>query len=205
MTEYKNVEHTKPLELIFLWFSSVLIFIGLLKGIKILSNNSTITFFSALVIGIIYFILLKKKLIRKTDFKITSSKLEFEKTKIEFDLIKEYKIRWMRGAELKFNLKNGETIRLSSNDTICNSDKFVRLCQEIDSKLSKYNKNSIVRKKSFLETKYGYYFAIFMTVLFVIITIYKFVIKDDNNSMNILLIIVTLGTIWSGVKWTIKR
>lgn len=205
MTEYKNVEHTKPLELIFLWFSSVLIFIGLLKGIKILSNNSTITFFSALVIGIIYFILLKKKLIRKTDFKITSSKLEFEKTKIEFDLIKEYKIRWMRGAELKFNLKNGETIRLSSNDTICNSDKFVRLCQEIDSKLSKYNKNSIVRKKAFLETKYGYYFAIFMTVLFVIITIYKFVIKDDINYMNILLIIVTLGTIWSGVKWTIKR
>jgi len=204
MTEHKNVEHTKPIELFCLWFSSVLIFIGLLKGIKILSNDSTIAFLTALVISIIYFFILKKRLIRKTDFKISSNKIEFENTKIDFDSIKEYKLRWMRGAEIKFNLKNGEIVRLSSNDNFCNSEKFEGLCREIDLKLSRFNKASIVRKKSFFETKYGYYFAILMTII-IIGTIYKFVIKDDFNSTNTLLIIVTLGVIWSGVKWNKKR
>ena len=110
----------------------------------------------------------------------------------------------MKGAGIKFKLKNGKTLRISSNDNFCNSEQFVNLCHNIDSKLSKYNNGQIERKKSFFESKQGYYFAVIMSVLFVIGTIYKSFIDEKFNFGNFALILVSLGIVWSGVKWKRK-
>ena len=110
----------------------------------------------------------------------------------------------MKGAGIKFKLKNGKTLRLSSNDSFCNSEKFVRLCENLDSKLSNYNNNQIIRKYTFFESKQSYYFAVIITILIVIITIFKLFTNDDFNIGNIALMLVTLVIIWSGVKWKRK-
>lgn len=172
---------------------------------SILDLENLAIFSLSLVLSMVYFMLLKKKLVRKSDFKISSSKLKFDTVEINFESIKEYKIRWMNGAELKLTLNNGRKVRLSSNDSICNSDKFVKFCQEIDLRLSKYNNGSVIKKKSFFETKNGYYYAIVMTGFFVIITIYKYVVEDDVRLMNFLMIVSLLGLMWSGVKWKKER
>ena len=119
---------------------------------------------------------MKKKLVRKTDFKSLSNKLKFGNVEIKFESVKEYKIRWMNGAELQLFLKNGKKVRLSSNDRICNSEKYVTICQDIDMKLSKYNNGSVIKRKSFFETKNGYYYALVLTILTVFIVLYKFII-----------------------------
>ncbi len=133
---------------------------GLIKGIL------------ALVIAKIFFYIFKKKFIVKvSDFELTSNKLEWNNKSVDFKNLEYYKIHWMKGAGIKFKLKNGKTLRISSNDSFCNSEQFVNLCHNIDSKLLNYNNGQIERKKSFFESKEGYYFAVIISILFVIGTI----------------------------------
>lgn len=133
---------------------------GLIKGIL------------ALVIAKIFFYIFKKKFIVKvSDFELTSNKLEWNNKNVDFKNLEYYKIHWMKGAGIKFKLKNGKTLRISSNDSFCNSEQFVNLCHNIYSKLLNYNNGQIERKKSFFESKEGYYFAVIISILFVIGTI----------------------------------
>ena len=78
------------------------------------------------------------------------------------------------------------------------------LCHKIDSKLLKYNNGQIERKKSFFESKQCYYFAVIMSILFVIGTFYKSFTDEEINFGNFGLILVSLGIVWSGVKWKRK-
>lgn len=201
MRKYKNVEYTNPFELLFLLSSTVAIFsvivfvlnrvmsFGLLKGIL------------AFVLAGIYFYILKKKFIVKiSDFELKSNQLEWDNKNVNFNDLEYYKIHWIKGAGIKFKFKNGNTLRISSNDNFCNSEQFVNLCQNIDSKLLKYNKGQIERKRSFFESKQGYYFAVIMSILCVIGTIYKSLTDKKINIENFALILVSLGIIWSGVK-----
>ena len=111
----------------------------------------------------------------------------------------------MKGAGIKFKFKNGKTLRISSNDNFCNSEDFVSLCHNIDTKLLKFNNGEIERKKSFFESKKGYYYAIIMTILVVAITFYKLSTDGKFNFTNIALILVTLTTIWSSVRYKRKN
>ena len=111
----------------------------------------------------------------------------------------------MKGAGIKFKFKNGKTLRISSNDNFCNSEDFVSLCHNIDTKLLKFNNGEIERKKSFFESKKGYYYAIIMTILVVAITFYKLSTDGKFNFTNIALILVTLTTIWSSVRYKRKK
>ena len=166
---------------------------GLIKGIL------------ALVIAKIFFYIFKKKFIVKvSDFELTSNKLEWNNKSVDFKNLEYYKIHWMKGAGIKFKLKNGKTLRISSNDSFCNSEQFVNLCHNIDSKLLNYNNGQIERKKSFFESKEGYYFAVIISILFVIGTIYKSLTDEKFNFINIALILVSLGIAWNGVKWKRK-
>ncbi|MCF2876435.1 MULTISPECIES: hypothetical protein [unclassified Tenacibaculum] len=61
------------------------------------------------------------------------------------------------------------------------------------------------RKKNTLETKKGYYFAVIVTALIVIITIHKLFTDDNFDTGNIGVLMVSLGTIWSGVRWNKKK
>ncbi|WP_370227502.1 hypothetical protein [Mesoflavibacter sp.] len=201
MRKYKNVEYTNPFKLLFLLSSTVAIFsvivfvlnrvmsFGLLKGIL------------AFVLAGIYFYILKKNFIVKiSDFELKSNQLEWDNKNVNFNDLEYYKIHWIKGAGIKFKFKNGNTLRISSNDNFCNSEQFVNLCQNIDSKLLKYNKGQIERKRSFFESKQGYYFAVIMSILCVIGTIYKSLTDKKINIENFALILVSLGIIWSGVK-----
>jgi hypothetical protein len=205
MQKFEKVEYTKPFELLLLLISAVSVFFGMIFILNRVMDYGTVKGLLAFTITGVYFVIIKKKFIVKiSDFQITSSKLEWNNRSIDFKNIEYYKIHWMKGAGIKFKLKNGKTLRLSSNDSFCNSEKFVRLCENLDSKLSNYNNNQIIRKYTFFESKQGYYFAVIITILIVIITIFKLFTKDDFNVGNIAVMLVSLGIIWSGVKWKRK-
>ena len=159
----------------------------------------------AFVLAGIYFYILKKKfIVIISDFELKSNQLEWDNKNVNFNDLEYYKIHWIKGAGIKFKFKNGKTLQISSNDNFCDSEQFVNLCQNIDSKLLNYNNGQIERKKSFFESKQGYYFAVIMSMLFVIGTIYKSLTDKKINIGNFALILVSLGIIWSGVKWKRK-
>ena len=205
MRKFKNVEYTNPFELLFLFGSTLGVFLGILFLLNRIIDFSLFVAILAIITAVIYFIFLKKKFIVKTsDFELTSDKLKWNNKKIDFKDLQYYKIHWLTGAGIKFKLKNGKVIRVSSNDNFCNSENFVNLCIKIDSKLLNYNNGKIVRKKSFFETRQGYYFAAIMTILIVIITVYKLLTDKKVNIQNFSLILISLGTICSGIRWKIK-
>ncbi|REG82252.1 hypothetical protein [Winogradskyella sediminis] len=205
MRKFENVEYTKPFELLLLFALTILVFSGMIFLLNRILDFGLIKGILALVVAGIYFYILKNKFIVKvSDFELTSNKLEWNKKSVDFKNLEYYKIHWMKGAGIKFKLKNGKTLRISSNDNFCNSEQFVNLCHNIDSKLLKYNNGQIIRKKSFFETKQGYYFAVVMTILFVIGTVYKLFTDEKINIQNLAMILVSLGIIWSGVKWKRK-
>jgi len=202
MRKHENVEYTNPFELLFLMGSTVAVFLGIIFVLNRIMSFGLLKAILAFVLAGIYFYLLKKKFVVKiSDFELTSKQLEWNNKNVDFKNLEYYKIHWMKGAGIKFKLKNGKTVRLSSNDNFCNSEKFVNLCHNIDSKLLKYNNGQIERKKSFFESKKGYYFAVIISILFVIGTIYKSFTDEKFNFGNFALILVSLGIIWSGVKW----
>ena len=205
MRKYKNVEYTNPFELLFLLGSTLAIFSAIIIVLNRVMSFGLIKGILAFVLAGIYFYILKKKFIVKiSDFELKSNQLEWDNKNVNFNDLEYYKIHWIKGAGIKFKFKNGNTLRISSNDNFCNSEQFVNLCQNIDSKLLKYNKGQIERKRSFFESKQGYYFAVIISILCVIGTIYKSLTDKKINIENFALILVSLGIIWSGVKWKRK-
>ena len=205
MRKYKNVEYTNPFELLFLLGSTLAIFSAIIIVLNRVMSFGLIKGILAFVLAGIYFYILKKKFIVKiSDFELKSNQLEWDNKNVNFNDLEYYKIHWIKGAGIKFKFKNGKTLRISSNDNFCNSEQFVNLCQNIDSKLLKYNKGQIERKRSFFESKQGYYFAVIISILCVIGTIYKSLTDKKINIENFTLILVSLGIIWNGVKWKRK-
>jgi hypothetical protein len=205
MRKYENVEYTNQFELLFLLLSTVAVFSGIIFVLNRIMSFGLLKGILAFVLAGIYFYILKKKFIVKvSDFELTPNQLEWNNKNVDFKNLEYYKIHWMKGAGIKFKLKNGKTVRLSSNENFCNSEKFVNLCHNIDSKLLKYNNGKIERKKTFFESKQGYYFAVIISILFVIGTIYKTFMDEKLNYGNFALILVSLGIVWSGVKWKRK-
>lgn len=202
MRKLENVEYSKPFELLFLLASTIAMFSGIIFLSNRIMNFGLIKGLLAFVIAGSYFLIIKKKFIIKiSDFELTSHELEWNNNSVDFKNIESYKIHWLKGAGIKFKLKNGKVIRISSNDNFCDSEKFINLCRQIDSKLLGFNNNQILRKKSFFETKQGYYFAIIMTIFVVIITIIKIFSENKLIIGNIALIFVVLGIISSAVMW----
>lgn len=205
MRKYENVEYTSPFELLFLLVSTVAVFSAIVLLLNRIVSFGLLKGILALVLAGIYFYILKKKFIVKiSDFELKSNQLEWDNKNIDFSDLEYYKIHWMKGAGIKFKFKNGKTLRISSNNNFCNSEQFVNLCQDIDSKLLKYNNGQIERKKSFFESKQGYYFAVIISTLFVVGAIYKSFSDEKINIGNLVLILVSLGIVWSGVKWKRK-
>jgi hypothetical protein len=205
MRNFENVKYTRPYELIFLLVSTVAVLFLAIFLLNRVINIGLIKGLISLIVAVIYFKAIKKRFVVKmSNFKLTSDRLKWDNNKIDFKSIEYYKIHWIRGAGIKFKLKSGKTIHISSNESFCDSENFVRLCKVIDYELKKFNNNQIIRKKSLFETKKGYYYAVIMTVILVIITMYKILTKDKFNFQNIVLVIVSFGAMWSGVRWIKK-
>lgn len=205
MRKFEKVEYTNQIELLLLLVSTVALFSGTIFVLNRIISFGLIKGVLAFFVAGIYFIIIKKKwIVKKSDFILTSNRLDWNNESLDFNNLVYYKIHWIKGAGIKFKLKNGNSIRISSNDHFCNSEKFVNLCREIDSKLLKYNNGLVVRKKSYFETKQGYYFAILLTILFFIGTIYKLFTDEKFSFGDIVLILASLGIVWSGVRWKRK-
>jgi hypothetical protein len=205
LKKFKNVEHTNTFELVFLFASTIAVFAGMIFALNTMKVFGPLKAIIAIIIAALYFIIFKKNFIVKvSSFELTSNKLNWNHKSVDFNNIIYYRIHWMKGAGIKFKLKNGKTVRISSNDNFCNSKKFVHLSREIDAKLLRFNNKQILKKKSFFETKKVYYFAIVMSVLFVTGTIYKLFTGDTFNTGNAASILICLGIIWSGVRWKRK-
>lgn len=205
MRRFKNVEYTKPFELLFLLVSTIGVFSAILYLLNTIFDFGLINGISAIILAGVYFIIYKKNFLVKTsDFELSSNKLEWNNKSIDFKNLEYYKIHWLKGAGIKFKLKNGKTLRISSNENFCDSEKFVNLCHKIDYKLLNFNEGQIVKKKSFFETKNGYYFAITITSLAVLAILFRLLTKGEFKIGSLGLILFSLATIWSGVKWKKK-
>lgn len=205
MRKFEKVKYTKPFELLFLMFSTITLFIGTIFILNRLISIGYLKFILASSIAVIYFIIIKKYfIVKETDFELTKNQLKWDNKSIEFENVEYYKIHWLKGAGIKFKLKNGKVVRLSSNENFCDSEKFVNLCHKINNNLRKFYDNKILRKNSFFETKNGYYFAIIMSFLVVLAIVFKVITKGELNIGNLGIILFSLGTIWSGVTWKRK-
>jgi len=205
MRKFEKVKYAKPFELLFLMISTITLFIGIIIIFNKISSIGFPRYIVALSFAIIYFLLIKKYfIIKESDFELTKNQLKWENKTIDFANIDYYKIHWLKGAGIKFKLKDGKVIRISSNENFCDTEKFVDLCHKIENNLSQFNENSIVRKQSFFETRNGYYFAIVMSCVAFFAIVCKFFTKDEVNIASLGLILISLGTIWSGVKWKRK-
>tara|TARA_B110001450_G_C17481693_1_gene424496 strand:- start:180 stop:791 length:612 start_codon:yes stop_codon:yes gene_type:complete len=199
MRQHKNVRHTKPIELLGLLISTFLIFVLTSITTNYLFNITTLSFVLSILLSVLSFLFFKKKLVKISNFNLTSNRLEWNNNIVDFDKIKSYKIHWMKGAGLKLILTDGNIKKLSSNSHFCNSDKFVKLTKELDNILVKYNNGKIQRKKSFMETKYGFYYVISFTLIFITSFIYSFINGKEVNSKNLGLVTVGLTTLWAGL------
>ena len=199
MRKYEKVKHTKPTELLVLLFSTVLIFYVVVKTLNEFSNDSLLKLIIALLVSVIYFLTFKKLIVKSTDFKLTSNRLEWNNEKIDFENVESYKIHWLKGAGIKLTLNDGTIKRLSSNSNFCNSDKFIELTKDLDNVLTSYNNGKIRRQDSLMEMKFGLYLAIVLTAIVITITAYYLIVDRKINLSNLSLLIAGLVTIWSGV------
>ena len=206
MSKFKDVEYTNQFQIVFLLVSTVGVFSAIIFILNRIINLGLIKVGLAFLVTATYYLIFRKKFTVKTsDFELTSRQLKWNNKTIDFNDLEYYKIHWMKGAGIKFKFKDGKTLRISLNDNFCNSEHFVSLCHNIDAKLLKFNNGEIERKKSFFESKKGYYYAIIMTVLVVAIIFYKLFTDEEFNFTNIALILVTLTTIWRGVRYKRKK
>ena len=130
----------------------------------------------------VYFNLIKIHfVVKEADFELSANQLKWDNENIEFENIEYYKIHWLKGAGIKFKLKNGKVVRISSNENFCDSGNFVNLCHKIEAQLKNFNENKLLRKHSFFETKNGYYFAILMSFLAVLAVVFKIFSKNELN------------------------
>jgi predicted membrane metal-binding protein len=192
-----NAQLTNPWRLLFLAISSVGIFIVAYLILKIFVP-SLFGLISSILVAIVYFIFLKKRLIQKNKLGISKTQIFLKNEQIAFKDIEKYKIHRMRGAGLKIKIKKGKMIRLSSNDNFCDSDEFVRFVNDFENQVSEIPE--IRKVKSFGESRFGLYFAITSTVLFVGVIIYKRIINEEFEYSNLGTMLVALSTMWSGIE-----
>jgi len=205
MQKFEKVKYTKPIELLFLMVSTITLLIGALFFLNSFISIVYLKFLLALPIAMVYFNLIKIHfVVKEADFELSANQLKWDNEIIEFENIEYYKIHWLKGAGIKFKLKNGKVVRISSNENFCDSGNFVNLCHKIEAHLKNFNENKLLRKHSFFETKNGYYFAILMSFLAVLAVVFKVFFKNELNISSLGLIIFSLGIIWSGVTWKRK-
>lgn len=200
MAEYKNVEHSRPIELLFLFLSTIIILFVVLYLLHFFGLHPFIKTIISLIFASAYYLTFKKRIIKISNFKIGSKWLEINNDRIHYESIESYEIHWMKGADIKIKIKKGKIIRLSSNDWICDTDKFIYMCNDLDKQLIGYNNGDIVKKKTFLDTKTGYYIVLITTIVLISTIIFAFITGKEIRFMPIMIAILALSTLWSGIR-----
>ena len=151
----------------------------------------------AIILSLISFFALKNSLIIRTRIELNDRQFLVEDKIIDFDDIEYYKIHRMKGAGLTIKLKNGKTHRLSSNENFSDSKEFVRFINDLEDDV--FSRLEIRKKKTFGETKFGFFFALISTLIFLYMFIYKLKNGGSFEITSFGLLIITMLTRWSGI------
>jgi hypothetical protein len=157
-----------------------------------------ISVFIAFGIAILLFYFMKNRAIRRSRLGLSKTEITLSSTTIDFKEIELYKTHRVRGAGLKIKLRSGQTVRLSSNDNLCDSIGFVEFVIDFEERVNDWPE--IRKVKSFGETKFGLWFAITSTVLLAAAVMWRFVIGSDIYTALLPTILVALLTFWSGIE-----
>ena len=196
---FKNVKYSNPIRLLLFALSIIPLLILIVKLINNYVISGISSFILSLILTGVYVFFSLKNIIKKKDFSIYPDRFEYDIYKIYFNSIKSYKIHWMKGAGLKIKFKSGRILRISANSNLFEDAPFVAFCSALDIKLSKFD--NIKRKKSFYETKYGYYLAVIITIIVVGIFIYEFFTGFKIKTSQLVMLLIGLSAIWSGVMY----
>ncbi len=197
MKKHLDVEYTKPLDLLILLVSSILILLVTIYIFKILIKQPIISILVGLLLTVIYFYRVRKIIVKKSDFIIFKDKFEYQNKKtIYFENIKSFKINYISGASLRINFNNRQRLNISSNNNFCDSQNFEFFCKNLEQHLLEYKKTNIIKRSSFLETKVGYYFIVIITVITVSAILFSFFTEKKMNLVTFGMIISSFGTIW---------
>ncbi len=192
-----KVNLTNPWKLLFLLFSSVgLFFLVLFILVKFDLEVLGVTL--ALICSITYYFLLKKRIPQKTEIGISNNEIVLVNRRIALSEISSYQIHRMRGAGLKLKMKDGKSIRLSSNNNFCDSEGFVQFVNDFEKRALEFPEISKVR--SLAETRLGLYFAIATTILFIVGLVYGMLFDKEFSYSRFGLMLVALSTLWSGIE-----
>ena len=196
---YKNVKHSNPISLFALLITSIILIFIATRIINHYVIKGVNSFIISIVLSILYFFIGLKYIIKKTDFRVYSDRVEYNDKKIYFNNVKSYKIHWIKGVHLKMKLKNGKVIRISSNSNFYNAKPFVSFCKNLNHKLEKTD--GVVKQKPFFESKYGYYLTITLTLLVIGIIVYELFTGFNIKKIKLALMLVGLSGIWSQVNY----
>lgn len=192
-----NTKLTRPWELLLLMIASVGVFI-LTNYCFQLFNAGLAGYLIALIPAALFFyFVLRKYLVRKTEIRLSKSEIMIADRCVKLEDIQSYKYHRMRGAGLKMKLKNGKNLRLSSNEYFCDSSEFVRFIYDFQKRIQDYP--NIMWKKTFFQTKTGYYIALVLSGLTIFTLLYQMIFGTGVNLSRDILLLVGFSGMWSGI------
>jgi hypothetical protein len=199
MKTYKNVEYAIAVQLLLFLLSIIVVFIVTVIALLSMTNlNSLLIYLLGIMISFIYYVSIKSKIIKTSDFIVTSENLEWNGKNIKFDQIESYKTYFLEGtARIKINLYDTSKIHLTSSKGYCNSDSFISLCKHLE---KRFKGSKIEKKKTFFESNFGYYTVIVLTIAYMIIPIHSLLTGKDFKFVSFMAGLGALGTLWAGIK-----
>lgn len=199
MAEHINVEHTETYKLLSLLLLTFIVFVFSFYILLFFKLDPVFIVIPFIVTGI-FFYSIKRRFITKSKIIITTKWIDVDEKRIEYENILKYRIDWTNKIDVHIKMKNKKNIRLSSNDTFCNTDKFIGMCNDLEKQLNNYKKGAIEIEQTYLNTKLWYYFVIGLSVITVIAFIYG-MIKRKDIPTSFLIGLSSLGYLWSSVQY----
>lgn len=192
-----KVQLTKPWQLLTFMLSSI----GIFFLANFIFQKLDLELFGvvlSLLVSVIYFFVLRKGLIHTNELYLGENEVFLGDISISFQNIVNYKTHGMKGAGLKLRMKDGKIIRLSSNDNFCNAGEFVRFVNDFERRVGRIPE--ITKVKSFGETNWGLYLAIFSTALLIVV-IFLPPYRGEHFEFSLIgMSLVSLTTLWSGIE-----
>ena len=192
-----SVELTKPEKILVLIISSLgFLFLSIFLFDWLQFGNVGIIV--SIIIAIIYFILVRKLLIKKVLLVIDKNKIIIDNKSIYLENIVQYKAHKMGGAGIFFKLQNGESIKLSANDNFCSADGLTDFIKQFEKIV--INQKGIQKVHSFGETKFGLFFSLSVTFLLILGIVYRLISGPNIQFSQLMLVVVALSILWSGIE-----
>ena len=203
-----NFQSVNQKKALILFVSLFAIFFALFFSMVSLKHifNVYVTMIFSFGIPILIFWLNRKKIKENCIAKISELNSEINVDNIlhfiYFEEIKSYKIESYNGSiSLSINLKNNENIKLTANSNYGEIKNFEDYCRDLEISIENFNKSNknseVLRKKSFFEKKWVFYFLIIITLI-ILIFLTILISKSAEFPSSLLSAIAPLLVLWGG-------